>query len=374
MFVVFRSKPARGHAFTLVELLVVIAIIGILVALLLPAVQAAREAARRSQCSNNLKQLALALHNYHDTHNTLPYRQGGTGQKDPAEGGPGNGNAASGFICLLPFFEQTALHDQIAADGYGPRPWDANYQHWQVGIDTLVCPSDSAPETIHDHWYGNHEGRTNYNFCGGDWIPEIGYDPADREPRGIFGFRTSTRFQDIHDGTSNTIALSERCFSQEPGQVIGNIAVDYSITGLRENPSSCYTSVGPSGTYYGVPFTRRLGLSWANGNPYFSGHNTILPPNSPSCAPSSWAGNGGILPPTSRHPGGVHAAFADGSVHFITETIDAGDLTSPVPLTGGAPDAGGGHGYYTEARFGGSPYGVWGALGSKSAGEPTGSF
>ncbi len=368
------STRKRLRGFTLVELLVVIAIIGVLVSLLLPAVQAAREAARRMQCGNNLRQLGLALHNYHDTHGTFPYRQGGTGQAVPAEGGPGNGNAGGGFIVLLPFFEQGPLYDRIAADGFGPRPWDANYAPWQVGINTLVCPSDQAPVTIHDAWYGNHEGRTNYNFCGGDWIPESGYDPADRAPRGMFGFRTRTRIQDVHDGTSNTIMLSERAFSQEPGQKIGNVAIGFSIAGLRENPSSCFSSVAGSGQYYTMPFTRRVGLSWANGNPYFSGHNTILPPNSPSCAPSAWAGNGGLLPPNSRHPGGVNIVLADGALRFVSETIDAGNLTLPAPLTGGAPDGGGSHGFYTEARFGASPYGVWGALGSRSGGEVVGDY
>ncbi|MEX0793640.1 MAG: DUF1559 domain-containing protein [Pirellulaceae bacterium] len=359
-------------AFTLVELLVVIAIIGVLVALLLPAVQQAREAARRMQCANNLKQLALGLHNYHDTHLTFPYRQGGTGTSAPEEGGDGNGNAGGGFICLLAFIEQGPLHDQIAADGYGPRPWDANYAPWQVAIATLICPSDKAPPTIHDAYYGNHEGRTNYSFCSGDWIPEIGYDPEDQAPRGVFGFRTNTRMQDIQDGTSNTIVFSERCFSTEPGQKRGNVAIEFSIEGLRANPSSCFGSIDGGGNYYTTPFTRRVGLSWANGNPYFSGHNTILPPNSPSCAPSAWAGNGGLLPPNSRHPGGVSAALADGSVRFVPDTIDTGDLTQSTPLTGGAPDGGGGHGFYTEARFGASPYGVWGALGSKSGGETNG--
>jgi prepilin-type N-terminal cleavage/methylation domain-containing protein len=165
------ERRTRVRGLTLVELLVVIAIIGVLVSLLLPAVQAAREAARRMQCGSNLKQLGLALHNYHDTYGTFPYRQGGTGQPAPGEGGPGNGNAGGGFIVLLPFFEQGPLYDQIAADGFGPRPWDANYAPWQVGISTLVCPSDQAPVTIHDAWYGNHEGRTNYNFSSGDWIP-----------------------------------------------------------------------------------------------------------------------------------------------------------------------------------------------------------
>jgi len=115
-----KTTGKRRQGFTLVELLVVIAIIGILVALLLPAIQAAREAARRSECTNNLKQLGLALHNYHDTHRTFPYRQGGPGS---------SGNRLSGMVGLLPFMEQATLFDQIEtgdSSGYVPRPWSWN--------------------------------------------------------------------------------------------------------------------------------------------------------------------------------------------------------------------------------------------------------
>src|SRR5512143_367601 len=100
----------RRSAFTLVELLVVIAIIGILIALLLPAVQAAREAARRSQCTNNLKQLGLALHNYHDTHQMFVYRKGGTTGGSATQSNQGR---LSGFIPLLPYWEQRPMYDRI---------------------------------------------------------------------------------------------------------------------------------------------------------------------------------------------------------------------------------------------------------------------
>ena len=122
-------KRSQRHAFTLVELLVVIAIIGILIALLLPAVQAAREAARRNQCSNNLKQLGVGLHGYHDITGSFPFGRGGT-----ATGAMSNSSRVSGFIPLLPYIEQTAIYDQIRAGGngappLGPRGW-SSWANW----------------------------------------------------------------------------------------------------------------------------------------------------------------------------------------------------------------------------------------------------
>jgi prepilin-type processing-associated H-X9-DG protein len=100
----------------------------------------------------------------------------------------------------------------------------------------------------------------------------------------------------------------------------------------------------------------RSGAAWPNGNPFFSGFNTILPPNSPSCAPDAWGGHWGILPPTSRHPGGVHILMADGAVRFVSENINAGNPTLPIQSSGM------------------SPYGVWGALGSKAGHEVISEF
>ncbi len=346
----------KRQAFTLVELLVVIAIIGILVALLLPAIQAAREAARRSQCQNNLRQLGLALQNYHDAIGVFPYRQGGTGQSAPAEGGGGNNNAGSGFIVLLPFIEESSLYEQISSAGFGPAPWASNNANWVTNITTLLCPSDRRPTTINDSVYGQHHGATNYSFSGGDWIPADGYDPADREPRGMFGFRTNRRIADLHDGTSNTIAMSEHTFSQDARAKLGNLATGFSISGLRSNPSSCFGSLDSTGRTYSGGTSRRRGQGWPNGCPFFSGFNTIIPPNGPSCTPSNWGGNAGILPPNSRHPGGVNVVLADGAVRFVTDNIDTGDLTR------------------ATVNSGPSPYGIWGALGSIRGEETIGAY
>lgn len=139
-----RSRKSGG--FTLIELLVVIAIIAILIALLLPAVQQAREAARRTQCKNNMKQLGLALHNYHDVHNCLVWMKGGTAA-NRSHSPQGNEETISGFIFLLPFLDQAPLYKQIAAgdlannmDRFGP-PRDFLFGPWGERLDVFLCPS-----------------------------------------------------------------------------------------------------------------------------------------------------------------------------------------------------------------------------------------
>ncbi len=136
-----KVRSRRRLAFTLIELLVVIAIIAILVALLLPAVQSAREAARRSQCRNNLKQLGLALHNYESTHSVMP----------SGEGWPNGGWAArrhSPYPSLLPFMDQEALYNEVAAGEFRPVPWDGNFIPWRQKIPTILCPSDPNQSSI----------------------------------------------------------------------------------------------------------------------------------------------------------------------------------------------------------------------------------
>ena len=193
------------QAFTLVELLVVIAIIGILVALLLPAVQAAREAARRISCSNNSKQLGIALHNYHDSHGSFPpesvwvYDHGKTG--DPANYVARNFTWIS---MLLPYIEQEQLGDQIVQE----LPiWGQTDQSNKLIVSTqlkvLTCPSDPQlsqdGDMSHDMAFTNYAGAEGY-----DWW-------ARKNDRlgGVFTLNSATKFRDILDGTSNTIALGE---------------------------------------------------------------------------------------------------------------------------------------------------------------------
>jgi prepilin-type processing-associated H-X9-DG protein len=340
----------------LVELLVVIAIIGILIALLLPAVQAAREAARRSQCTNNLKQLGLALHNYHDTYKTLPFRQGGTSAQDAA----GNWSRLGGLVPMLPFIEQGPLWNQIKSGGtyggttfppMGPSPWYTSFPPFTVAVPAYLCPSDGAGQQK----AANESGRTNYCFSAGDWPANSG----ETETRGPFAVNRTYNFASITDGLSNTLAMSERCIANGNGMMIrGGVALSQASAvpsgdGTQANPSVCMALVGVGGQYVQGTSTSgtMTGRKWADGEPSCAAISTILPPTGPTCLAGTWDGERELGPPTSYHPGGVNALMCDGSVSFVTETINTGALTnSPV-------------------KSGYSPYGVWGAMGSRNGGE-----
>jgi len=358
-----------------VELLVVIAIIGILVALLLPAIQSAREAARRTECGNNLKQLGVALHNYHDTHGTFPSGRGGTGGGGafPAET---NGNTVSAFVALTPFIEEGALYDQIATGGpmvstengsgprtflpFGPRPWRTHFPPWRTQIDGLACPSDphSKPDAP------NSLGRRSYVTCWGDKLYRTN---AQRAPyshsndtfngRGVFGFRSGVSFRDIIDGTANTLAMSEACIVQ------GDAASAHRAVrgGLAQfnfsRPSQCMNRINPSDRrrIRGSVYHSNRGHIWAQGQFHHSGFSTTVPPNGPNCSRGNRGHQWSIAAAQSYHIGGVNAVMCDGSTHFINESIDAGNQARTNNFTAtGRP----------------SPYGVWGALGTRDAGEP----
>ena len=361
-----RARCSSFHrpAFTLVELLVVIAIIGVLVALLLPAVQAAREAARRSQCVNNLKQLTLAIHNYHDVHKAIVTRSGGT-----STGTLNNSNRRNGFISLLPFYEQGPMWDRIRAGGLGTNqptwppeggpPWHG-WDAWNRAPGILACPSDPGvrPNTS-DH---------SYAFSMGDQVRDVqnGISTQIRGPFSARGRRNYT-FADILDGLSNTVGLSERLCGEavaghrgqnptavaQPRMIEHVLATETRTGGLVTNPAICYQVSDGKYILAGRQIQAYYGGNWRDGQPMRTGFNTVLPPNAPSCADGgSWADSHHLVqPPTSRHPGGVNVSMMDGSVRFISSTINTGNLAVEQTLNGP------------------SWYGVWGALGSKSGGD-----
>ncbi len=372
------STKRRG--FTLVELLVVIAIIGILIALLLPAVQAAREAARRSQCTNNLKQLGLALHNYHDVNNMIPFICGGTGGDTGSSASFGtwwswcntctSAYRLSGFVVLLPYMEQKPIYDKFASMNFSPGGWaDVPGSGVYDTIPGFFCPSDGSALSSTKP----RPGR-NYMMSMGDWTMQH-HDAARhvRNPRGPFGtFRSHLAPGEVHnfaavtDGLSNTAAFSERIVGRSIADVKGGFAESASVVPgatvlpgmLSIVPLDC--KVTPtSGSRYVTPGTGDVtGRWWSDGSIAASGFNTILPPNAPSCTASGVPSQESriLAPPTSNHPGGANVCLLDGSVRFISETIDTGNLSLGL------------------VESGPSNYGVWGALGSRAGGESINGF
>jgi len=367
----------RRSGFTLVELLVVIAIIGILIALLLPAVQAAREAARRSQCTNNLKQLGLGLHNYHDVNKVFVYRKGGTAGGGNSNRLDGNYNRLSGFVPLLPFVEQAPYYQKIVAGDVaagiwvgGPAPW-SGWAGWNTPPAVYVCPSDPKPFNNPSQVRLN-----NYCFSVGDCASAVccygaasGTTPHIRDypnNRGVFNPQpqnwqsTHVGMHEIIDGTSNTILMSERLktlFGRANNLGANTIDVRHGTAqepGILTSPIACYGTASGSFFRNGVYVKGRFGCQWADGQMENVAFNTILPPNAPGCVDDT-NGNSDSLnpltPPSSFHPGGVNCLMGDASVRFISQTIDTGNLALP------------------NVAIGQSPYGVWGALGSKGGRE-----
>ena len=364
------SGLVRQRGFTLVELLVVIAIIGILVGLLLPAVQAAREAARRMQCTNNLKQYGLSLHNYESATRTLPPRKGGTTFPDiiadPARI-RANYFRKSLFVLVLPYLEQTALHNQIeggmtspngaiAFPPGGPAAWyggtlgSTNFPPWGVQTPTVICPSDNP--TI-----GGVHAKNSYAVSLGDTM--LNHNANNLNARGCIGSPQAVKkMSATSDGTSNTIAMSERVWSGNFGlrstgtdDVKRGTAI---LAAVNTAPGACLTTA--SGRFYlpSIQVKGRFGASWCDGQAERICFTTILGPNKPSCvndANMNADSNGGVLSASSFHTGGVNALLLDGSVRFISDAVDTGN-TAVAPVTAGP-----------------SPYGVWGALGSADGGE-----
>lgn len=349
------SRLRRRLGFTLIELLVVIAIIAVLVALLLPAVQQAREAARRTQCKSSLKQLGLALHNYHDTYKFLPY--GENFANNNSNGSTAGGMRQSGFIGMLPYFDQAPIYNLLAGINFQDVPWDGNNQAFIQTLPILLCPSDMKSTQ------GGNIGKTNYMFSRGDspWDHNQWTGNGGRGMRGMFsGNAHNHGFSEVIDGLSNTIAMSER-IQAKGGNLLnqGGTALKVGGTFVHSNPSLCLAQI--VGNVYTGSTGAFGGTRWPDGAPAFTGCTTVLGPNKGSCTQGGWDGEDGIYEPSSLHVGGVHSLMGDGAVRFISNNINTGNTTIAPPDGPGQPNAQ-------------SPYGVWGSLGSKSGNDIVGDF
>lgn len=381
----YPHRPAKflQKAFTLVELLVVIAIIGILIALLLPAVQAAREAANRMQCSNHFKQWGLALHNYHDVHGSFPASRQYLVQNTV--------NAMSenwgAEVTLFPFAEYATTYSQLkglsdSLTATSSEPWGESAQFLVGHFPIVYCPSDNMAKlpSLYTSTLGGsvRVSRRNLRFCLGDGMWNISERPdqAPNNPktytRGMFYPTCWKGFNDMTDGSSNTAGMSERVLNEgEAGRSVRGGVTGTTVGGIyvggAVQPSNCLLNAFD-------PTDRTRLVSGAScwgghiigdGRSNNLGFHTILPPNSPACGHnvSGGGGNGwGVHPPSSNHSGGVQVLMLDGAVRFISETINTGDLTK---------DQGGAHeGTGTQpVNSGPSNYGVWGALGTPAGGE-----
>jgi prepilin-type N-terminal cleavage/methylation domain-containing protein len=351
------SKEEKNRAFTLVELLVVIAIIGVLIALLLPAVQAAREAARRMQCANNMKQWVLAAHNYHDSHESLP----------PARSYcHTNQDRWSATYLLLPFMEQHNIFDQIKATTIHPWPDTSDIAGTEAvtkNVSIFRCPSDSwgSKPSITGSKRNRHGAVGNIVVSYGDGANRLHTNDTgnagDISRRGMF-YWTEGKTISITDGTSNTVLISESCVASDNGthSIKGGIAVvpGIDLVNWVWSPSVCM-AIGRNGQeFLGTALGQWRCARYIDGMVLYSGFNTILPPNSPSCVKNDQENTSGFYTANSNHTGGVNTARVDGSVSFVNDTID----------TGGIPDS-----VQGQLLTGQSPYGVWGALGTPYGGE-----
>lgn len=279
----------------------VIAIIGVMVGLLLPAVQSAREAARRMSCSNNLKQVGLSLHNYHDTNNRFPI--GVFAQRLNAIGNVGRPGGMSWMPSLLPFMEQNALYDQLRPFMLARNSAQLPSELFNTIIPTLVCPSDpGSPKTGTQHGITdpppdlNDGFHGNYLLCNGSTTVT---ETNSANLNGMFYYMSRTRFADVIDGTSNTV-------------MGGEILVVTESANQRDW----------RGRYYRADHLSSL-------------FSTLLPPNTPRAdwARTCQATVVQFIPCTastpeqvffarSRHPGGAQVVLADASVRFVPNSID----------------------------------------------------
>ncbi|MCG6154223.1 DUF1559 domain-containing protein [Rubinisphaera margarita] len=310
-----RISPRRFRlrdGFTLIELLVVIAIIAVLVALLLPAVQQAREAARRSSCKNNLKQIGVALHNYHDTFSVLPpgyivrnIAPSAMASMETAQNGPG---FAWGTM-LLPMLEQSALYDNMNFDLNSNQ--SPNVDNGRQSIATFLCPSDPAPLT-----FTVNDGTSDLELASANYVGVMGYGSVSMAPgspmgKGPFYRNSSTRFRDITDGTSQSMLVGER--RAEHDFIQGMNAVDSNSTWYAAVPNV----ERPAGMM-SMPMMTEWQGSLVLGH---VGQPAMTTPMSMPAMFHTPNTTNHIVNFSSPHQGGMQFVMADGSVHFLSENV-----------------------------------------------------
>jgi prepilin-type N-terminal cleavage/methylation domain-containing protein len=295
------SMSRRRRGFTLIELLVVIAIIAILIALLLPAVQQAREAARRTQCRNNMKQLGLAIHNYHDVYTCFPIADVN-----------GTVNPVSAHARLLPGMDQAPLFNLV--------DFNVDHNHPNNNVPRLAqVPAFVCPSNV-DMLPGNLGGRNTYYWNAGSGIVMYDSGAAGQPPaNGVIYHTRKIRFSDVTDGLSNTAAMAEK-MTGDGSNGISSPRTDTFRPGTYPNTPDEATQQCNATNVSDLAMQgySNVGAPWLQQYHSTNQYNHVLPPNGRSC----------MFPPgristtaNSQHVGGVHLLMGDGSVRFVSDSI-----------------------------------------------------
>ena len=328
---------SRRLGFTLIELLVVIAIIAVLIALLLPAVQMAREAARRTQCRNNLKQIGLALQNYHSTHQVFPFGKS-LDYRQVLPGIPVYPRWSTHSM-ILPELEYASLYNAInfsfppETPGMGgvinfmpaySNPNGVNAVESRYVIETFLCPSDFAA-TTNPGW----PGQNNYVGNQGGWLCDRSDQPGaatDNGPgetqTGVLYYLSRVRIADIVDGTSHTALFSEKIRGEGPP----NPRSDMFVMPHQTSRDAAFQICSNMNASTATPLTSKYGWSWVMGENCCTLYNHVAAPNRNTCGGTGFPGTmtnmAMQVPPSSRHAGGVNVLMCDGAVHFVGDSVD----------------------------------------------------
>lgn len=325
-----RAVPRQlPRGFSIIELVVIIGVIGILLALVLPAVQASRESARRAQCQNHLRQIGLALQSYVAAKKVYPFGVGGGGP-------PGVGGAAARWSAqsqLLPYLEWGLAFNAI---NFSFVPWAHHPVHGPINttalgvhIDTFLCPSDS--DNIAETYGLAHN---SYRACAGTQPYNLKNDSPDGTGKnnGLFWYQSSTRPGWIRDGASSTALFSERCLGNSSSP---DPKGDYYLT--APSLEACRIA-GPTVTPRHESFVEWSGQRWADGNVFYTRYQHVLPPNQVSCNFGTEDYDAQVVSTaSSRHPGGVNLLMADASIRFVSDTIAPSIWTALGSIAGGEP-------------------------------------